>query len=318
MARQPIGAMEHVGIVMEDLAAARKLFADTLRLPVVDYPDSADGRAFAARVGQTTIRVVTPAAQEASVGRKGCNHVAFQVTSLAATRDRLHSFGVRTTAMQTGSGGRPALWVDPTSTIGIPVQFVEKAAALQFPAAPADGFIERVDHLGIAAHSHALARDIFSDGFGFPIECTQIDSEVLVPVETTSNDKYGSYSRSREPIPLIGAGLMAVFITVGDYDFEVMQPLGPANITVPIGKIPGSVGQDQGAISHYLEKRGEGLLHICFKTPDIRQALARVAAADIKLIDAEPRPGSRSGLIAFMDRRSTGGLLMHFMQRTAK
>ena len=175
MARQPIGAMEHVGIVMEDLAAARKLFAETLRLPVVDYPDSADGKAFAARVGQTTIRVVTPGAPEASVGRKGCNHVAFQVKSLAATRERLDSLGIRTTAMQTGSGGRQALWVDPASTIGIPVQFVEKAAPLKFPAAPVDGIIERVDHLGIAAHSHALARDIFSDGFGFPIECTQIE-----------------------------------------------------------------------------------------------------------------------------------------------
>lgn len=318
MAKQPIGVMEHVGVVMEDIASARAMFERTLRLPVVDYPISVDGPAFAARAGQTTIRVVTPAALEASTGRKGCNHVAFYVQSLAATRERLAGIGIRTTEMTRGSGGRQALWIDAADAIGIPVQFVEEPAALRFPTASADSFIERVDHLGIAAHSHVRARDIFSDGFGFPIECTQIDSEVLVPVETTSNDKYGSFSRSREPIPAIGAGLMAVFITVGDYDFEVMQPLGAANIAVPLGTVPGSVGQDQGAIARYLERRGEGLLHICFKTPDIRTALARVAAAGIGLIDAEPRPGSRAGEIAFMDRRSTGGLLMHFMERTPK
>jgi len=111
---------------------------------------------------------------------------------------------------------------------------------------------------------------------------------------------------------------MAVFITVGDYDFEVMQPLGPAHVKVPLGTIPGSVGQDHGAIARYLDRRGEGLLHICFKTPNIRAALTHVAASGVDLIDVEPRPGSRAGLIAFMDRRSTGELLMHFMERTPK
>ena len=59
-------------------------------------------------------------------------------------------------------------------------------------------------------------------------------------------------------------------------------------------------------------------MHICFKTRDIKGALARVSAADIALIDTEPRPGSRSGMIAFIDRRSTDGLLMHFIERTPK
>ncbi len=31
---------------------------------------------------------------------------------------------------------------------------------------------------------------------------------------------------------------MCVFITVGDYDFDIMQPLGPAEVKMDIGRTP--------------------------------------------------------------------------------
>ena len=107
-----------------------------------------------------------------------------------------------------------------------------------------------------------------------------------------------------------------MFITVADFDLEIMQPLSASKIDTPLGTIPGSVGQDQGAIARALEKRGEGLLHICFKTANIQQAIERVTKEGITMIDPVGRPGSRNGLIAFMDRRSTDGILLHFIQRT--
>src|ERR1700751_2293094 len=95
-----------------------------------------------------------------------------------------------------------------------------------------------------------------------------------------------------------------------------MQPLGLAKPRVPWGRIPGSVGQDQGAIARALEARGEGLLHICFKTSDIRGAIKAVKDRGVKMIDNEPRPGARGSEIAFMDRRTTDGILLHFAERT--
>lgn len=313
----PVGSLEHVGVVMDDLDAGRTLFHEKLALPVADYPNSPDGPAFAVKVGKTVIRVASSQSVDAGAGRAGVSHVAIKVDSLSKARERISEAGVRLRADQSkGSGGREALWSDPATTIGIPLQFVEAAADLQFKEPAKPGFVERVDHLGIAAHSGDKASQIYVDGLGWPLECTQTDSEFLVPIEITSNDKYGATSHTRAPIPRVGSGLIALFVTVSDLDLEIMVPLSASTIATPLGTIPGSVGQDQGAIARALEKRGEGLLHICFKTADIAGAINRVTKEGIKMIDPVGRPGSRNGLIAFMDRRSTHGILLHFIQRT--
>jgi len=309
--------MEHVGVVMDDLNAGRKLFHEKLGLPIADYPESDDGPAFAVLAGKTVIRVASSRSSDARMGRRGVNHVAFKADSLPEATTRLADAGARVLRDQTtGSGGRKAVWSDPATTIGIPLQFVEKGAELKFTKPSRPSFIERVDHLGIACHSGDQARALYVDGLGWPLECTQTDSEFLVPIEITSNDKYGATSHSGTPIARVGSGLIALFVTVGDYDLEIMQPLGAATIATPLGTIPGTVGQDQGAIAQALEKRGEGLLHICFKVPNIVEAIERVTEEGIEMIDPQPRPGSRNGKIAFMNRKSTEGILMHFIQRT--
>ncbi|MEQ8345421.1 MAG: VOC family protein [Sneathiellaceae bacterium] len=311
-----IGQIEHVGIAMKDLDSAYDLFANKLRLPMADGPDGRR-QGFGIQAGGTVLRVAPTEGPEHALGRPGVNHLAIRVKSLEAARQHLAQIGVRLAADQPpGTDGRQALWAEPQSTVGIPLQFVEQGAGLKFPARAGDAFIERVDHLGVAAHSHDQARHLYVDQMGYPVECTQIDSEVLIPVETTSNDKYGSKTHVRPPIAAIGSGLIALFVTVGDFELEIMQPLGQANVRVPLGSVPGTVGQDQGAIARFLEKKGEGLLHICFKTPDIANAIAQVTAAGIKMIDPVGRPGGRGGLIAFMDRRDTEGVLMHFAERT--
>ncbi len=311
------GVMEHVGVVMEDLPAARRLFHEKLALPIADYPESGDGPAFAVKVGKTVVRVSSPQSVDARMGRSGVSHVAFKVDSLAEARRRLEEAGARVrTEQTTGSGLRNAVWSDPSSTIGIPLQFVEESVPLDFKQSAKPSFIERIDHLGIAAESGDRARDVYVDGLGWPLESTQTDSEFLVPIEVTSNDRYGATSHTQAPIPRVGSGLIALFVTVGDYDLEIMQPLGAATVSTPLGTIPGSVGQDQGAIAQALQKRGEGLLHIAFKVPDIRLAIDRAGKEGIDMIDPIPRPGSRNGRIAFMNRKATERILLHFIERT--
>lgn len=317
MKSSPLGVLEHVGVVMDDLVAARRLFHDKLALPIADYPESADGPAFAVKAGKTVIRVASPQSTDAQMGRRGINHVAFKVDSLSHARERLTEAGAQVRSDKpTGSGMRASVWSDPATTIGIPLQFVDKSVLLDFQVSAKQSFIERVDHLGIAAESGDRARKIYVDALGWPLESTQTDSEFLVPIEVTSNDKYGATSHSHPPIAKVGSGLIALFVTVGDFDLEIMQPLGAAKISTPLGTIPGSVGQDQGAIAQALQKRGEGLLHICFKVPNIDAAIDRVIKEGIKMIDPVGRPGSRNGRIAFMNRDSTERILFHFIERT--
>src|SRR5262249_28381446 len=64
----------------------------------------------------------------------------------------------------------------------------------------------------------------------------------------------------------------------------------------------------------FLEKRGDGLHHLAFAVTNIREALSRLAAAGVPLIDKEPRQGARGHLVAFLHPRATYGTLVELVE----
>ena len=68
------------------------------------------------------------------------------------------------------------------------------------------------------------------------------------------------------------------------------------------------------ALGKSLTSRGPGLHHICFLTTDIKKELAQLAARGHRLIDIEPRMGSRGKLIAFLHPQSSAGVLIELCQ----
>lgn len=68
-------------------------------------------------------------------------------------------------------------------------------------------------------------------------------------------------------------------------------------------------------IAKFIEKRGEGIHHICFEVEDIRAELARLKTSGFQLIDSEPRQGADGRLIAFVHPRSTGGVLVELSEK---
>lgn len=85
------------------------------------------------------------------------------------------------------------------------------------------------------------------------------------------------------------------FIPVGEVKIELLEPLG------------------EGAVSKFLEKRGEGIHHIAVQVDDIEGVLTRMKNAGVRLIDETPRQGAE-GLIAFIHPKSTGGILLELVQ----
>lgn len=85
------------------------------------------------------------------------------------------------------------------------------------------------------------------------------------------------------------------FIPVGEVKIELLEPLG------------------EGAVSKFLEKRGEGIHHIAVQVDDIKDVLTRMKNAGVRLIDETPRQGAE-GLIAFVHPKSTGGILLELVQ----
>jgi methylmalonyl-CoA/ethylmalonyl-CoA epimerase len=92
-------------------------------------------------------------------------------------------------------------------------------------------------------------------------------------------------------------GVEAVLLDVGDGHVELLAPLGP---DTPVGK--------------FMARNGAGLHHVAYAVEDIDAALERIAAAGIRLIDAEPRVGIRESRVAFLHPRSTGGVLTEIVE----
>ena len=67
-------------------------------------------------------------------------------------------------------------------------------------------------------------------------------------------------------------------------------------------------------VSRYLDRRGEGLHHVCFEVEDIHQTLAALAARGVRLVDREPRRGAGGHLVAFIHPASAGGVLLELKQ----
>lgn len=92
--------------------------------------------------------------------------------------------------------------------------------------------------------------------------------------------------------------VITAFFPVGETYIELVQPT------------EGNVG-----VTNFLEKRGEGVHHICFEVDDIETALKDLKERGAKLIDEEPREiedGNRK--IAFLHPKSTGRVLIELTQ----
>ena len=63
-------------------------------------------------------------------------------------------------------------------------------------------------------------------------------------------------------------------------------------------------------IGRYLERHGPGIHHVCFRVPDLEQALGRCRAAGYRLIDELPRAGADGRRIAFVHPKATAGILI--------
>ena len=70
-----------------------------------------------------------------------------------------------------------------------------------------------------------------------------------------------------------------------------------------------------GTIADYLDHEGPGIHHVALATDDLPEALERARELGVDLVDEEPRPGAWGHEVAFLHPRSTGGVLVEFVER---
>jgi methylmalonyl-CoA/ethylmalonyl-CoA epimerase len=72
--------------------------------------------------------------------------------------------------------------------------------------------------------------------------------------------------------------------------------------------------RDDSPVAKSLATRGEGLHHVGYRVADCAAALERVKAEGHRVIDEEPRPGSRGTTVAFLHPKSAFGTLIELVQ----
>jgi methylmalonyl-CoA/ethylmalonyl-CoA epimerase len=70
----------------------------------------------------------------------------------------------------------------------------------------------------------------------------------------------------------------------------------------------------QGAIQGFLDKRGAGLHHLCFRTDDIVGDMAMLTAKGYRFLSDAPKPGAHGTQVAFIHPKSAGGVLIELAQ----
>lgn len=71
----------------------------------------------------------------------------------------------------------------------------------------------------------------------------------------------------------------------------------------------------ESAIHKFIETKGEGIHHLCFKVKDVKDKTNELTSKGYKFIYSEPRLGAGGCLVNFIHPKSTGGVLIEISQR---
>jgi methylmalonyl-CoA epimerase len=92
--------------------------------------------------------------------------------------------------------------------------------------------------------------------------------------------------------------VITAFLPVGESHIELLQPTSADS---PVGK--------------FLEKRGEGIHHVCFAVENLEAALADLSRKGFRLIHTAPVPGAGGKRVAFLHPEAGRGVLIELAEK---
>ena len=72
--------------------------------------------------------------------------------------------------------------------------------------------------------------------------------------------------------------------------------------------------EGKGPIVKYLEKKGGGLHHLCFRSDDIDNDVARLKEKGYQFLADAPSPGAHGSMVIFIHPKSCDGVLIEINQ----
>ncbi len=108
-------------------------------------------------------------------------------------------------------------------------------------------------------------------------------------------DTFGAVVTHRERID--SDGVEEALLAVADSYIQLLTPI-----------------RDDSPVAAYLETRGPGIHHVGYRVADCAVALQSVKDHGGRVIDEEPRPGSRGTTVAFVHPKGAFGTLIELVQ----
>jgi len=93
-------------------------------------------------------------------------------------------------------------------------------------------------------------------------------------------------------------GVKTAFLRVGDSYLELLEALSP-----------------KSTIAKFIEKRGEGIHHICLRVDHLEEHLSRLQAEGFRLINEHPVPGAQGCRVAFLHPSAGHGVLIELSEK---
>ncbi len=120
--------------------------------------------------------------------------------------------------------------------------------------------------------------------------------KALQPALRVYRDRLGLALGGIEDVPQ--EKVRVAFLPLGDSRLELLEPT-----------------DDTSPVARFIERRGEGLHHVCFEVENLDGILADLQGSGLELLPGYPRAGAEGGRVAFFHPRSTGGVLMELVER---
>ncbi|MBI4199532.1 MAG: VOC family protein [Chloroflexi bacterium] len=296
--------IHHVGLVVGDLEAARRLWADVYGFPVTGYGVRVDenrtfvphGREVSQKdvtildvaVGGTELEFNEPRDPESGTSRylarrgPGLHHLSLATNDLERDVARLQAGGLQLIVPPVGhpeakEGARIAFF-HPKDNLGVLLELWQDTPAQG--VAPAcrrgrGGGLTRLHHVGVVAPSIPEARHLLEEVYG-----------LRLGAHCPPEGRYAAFDHVR-----------ALDFPVGETEIEVVVPQDSSSGT-----------------ARFLASRGPGLHHLCLSSEDIEEDMGRLKGAGLQEV-GKVGPGALPGVkVGWLHPRSNLGVLVELWQ----
>ncbi len=131
-----LGSIDHIGIAVPDLDAAKRIFCDILGIPCIDeknLPERAVRISFLS-TGNTTIELLQGIGENSPISKfveergGGIHHICFEVENIEETLRELSCNGMRLVDehARPGAEGKLVSFIHPKSTSGVLIELIQK------------------------------------------------------------------------------------------------------------------------------------------------------------------------------------------------